>query len=88
MTRTVIREWRGGRRFKVFVETRHPQVGRLSRGVITPVPSPDWRGAWLIEDHDHTPVGDGPFVGDYLDAEAALLTATAALDEEVTGDEI
>lgn len=81
---SVIREWRGERRFRVEVCTRHPQVGPVLRGTITPVPSPDWRSAWTVVDFDHEPVGDGPFVGDYLDAEAALLAATMVMEDPVT----
>ena len=82
MDREVIREFRGERRIRAEVSTRHPQVGPVVRGWIAPAPSPDWRCAWTVQTCDHELVGDGAFVGDYLDAEAALLDATAGLDEE------
>lgn len=86
--REVIREFRGEHRIRAEVSTRHPQVGPVLRGTITPATSPDWRCAWSLVDHDHSPVGDEPFVGDYMDVEAALLAATTGLDEEVPDHEL
>lgn len=75
----VIREWSvGQRRIGVEVLTEHP-LGPLPRGWIAPAPSPDWRCAWLMRTYDHDVLD--PIVGDYLDAEAALLAATTELDD-------
>lgn len=80
MAHDVIREWRGEHRFVVVVETEHPEHGPLLRGWIRPVPSPDWRSAWLVKDYDGETV-ESAFVGDYLDAERVLLDATMAMEE-------
>jgi hypothetical protein len=82
MGHPVVREWRGEHRFVVVVESEHPQHGTLLRGWIRSMPSPDWRSAWHVKDYDGETVGDGVFVGDYLDAERALLDATTAMEEE------
>jgi hypothetical protein len=84
-TRTVVRTFTA--RF-VRVATVHPQFGRLDRGRIYPRLATGWRGAWEVIDCDHAQVGDGPVVGDYLDAERVLLDATAGLDEIVPADEL
>lgn len=70
---------------KAIVETRHPQVGMLRRGTVTRIPSRPEDGAlgrWQLIDYDHTLLGE--VVGDYLDAETALLRQTSALDAVVT----
>jgi hypothetical protein len=79
--RKVIRDWRGERRITVEVSTEHPQYGNLLRGWIEPAKSSDWRCAWWIRTCDHDVVGDAVFVGNYLDAERALLDATPGLDD-------
>lgn len=81
MAHTVVREWRGDHRFVVVVESEHPQYGNVLRGWIRPAPSPDWRSAWAIKDYEGETVASA-FVGDYLDAERALLDATKAMEEE------
>jgi len=82
MAHPVVREWRGEHRYVVVVETEHPQHGPLLRGWIRPMPSPDWRSAWLVKDYDGETIGEAAvFVGDYLDAEALLLDATMAMEE-------
>lgn len=43
------------------------------------------RAGWSWQDYD---LNEGDVAGDYLDAEAALLTATAALDELVPADQL
>jgi hypothetical protein len=84
-TRTVVRTFTA--RF-VRVATVHPQFGELDRGRIYPRPAAGWRGAWEVIDCDHEQVGDGPVVGDYLEAERVLLDATAGLDEIVPADQL
>jgi len=71
LERVVERRWhaRG-----VAVYTVHPQYGLLARGRIRVAR----RDAWTWSDPD---ANVGRVIGDYLDAEAALLDATAALDE-------
>ncbi len=88
-TREVVRVWRGERRPVVQVSTIHPQVGELFRGTIRPEPSDGWQGRWLVQDCEWSIVGDReePMIGDYLDAEQALLAATAGLDEPVPDEE-
>jgi hypothetical protein len=63
-----------GRRGVVRVATVHPQFGPLPRGTIRMLPGAGW--SWTDADH----VEGGRVTGDYLDAEAALLDATADLD--------
>jgi hypothetical protein len=84
-TRTVVRDFT--LRF-VRVATVHPQFGRLDRSRIYPQRTVGWRSAWEVIDCDHAQVGEGPVVGDYLDAERVLLEATAGLDEIVPADEL
>jgi hypothetical protein len=84
-TRTVVRDF--GKRF-VRVATVHPQFGELDRGRIYPQHTAGWQGAWEVIDCDHEQVGDGPVVGDYLEAERVLLDATAGLDEIVPADQL
>jgi hypothetical protein len=69
---------------RVTVETRHPQLGAMLRGIVLRMRTQPGDGAlsrWVAVDVDH--VHHGPIVGDYLDAERVLLDATAALDEPV-----
>lgn len=84
-TRAVVRTFTA--RF-VRVATVHPQFGELDRGRIYPLRAAGWQGAWEVIDCDHAQVGDGPVVGDYLDAEQVLLDATAELDELVPAEEL
>jgi hypothetical protein len=84
-TRTVVRTFTAR---SVRVATVHPQFGELDRGRIYPRRAAGWRGAWEVIDCDHEQVGDGPVVGDYLDAEQVLLDATAGLDEIVPADQL
>lgn len=76
MTRTVLRRF-GPR--SITVTTVHPQHGELDRGRIYPQPGCGTQGVWQIATADHEPLDN--VTGDYLDAEAALLDATAGLDE-------
>jgi hypothetical protein len=75
----IVRDWQVNRA-RVAVSTNHPTLGEIRRGTIHAVTTTDWRGAWTLVNYEHERVGEGPFVGDYLDAEAALLAATAELD--------
>lgn len=76
MSRRIVRSWH---RHGVTVETRHPQLGPLVRGRIRAT-----RDGWRWTDFDHN---EGDVTGDYLDAERALLDATAALVELVPADQ-
>lgn len=78
--RKVTRRWTGTHRVAVQVSVEHPQVGDLFRGTITALRGDDVQGRWSVLTYDHDPVDNGPIVGDYLDAEAALLAATTELD--------
>ncbi len=80
MRRTVSRQWTGTRRVVAEVSTRHPSAGMVPRGTIRALPSQDWRGRWQLHTYDHYLLD--VVAGDYLDAEAALLDATAEMDEE------
>jgi hypothetical protein len=82
MSRRIIRDFNPR---NIRVATIHPQVGQLPRGRIVPLAPDGWQGRWQVIDADHEQVGE--VVGDYLDAETALLEATAALDEPVPADE-
>lgn len=85
MKRKIVRDFTARR--VVRVETVHPQLGRLNRGRITAATARgEWRGTWRITDHDANELP--PVVGDYADAEQALLEATAAMDELVPPDEL
>jgi hypothetical protein len=57
-----------------WVSTNHPTLGPLQRGHIT-----RHDGAWHVVDQDHQQVAT--VVGDYIDAEQALLDATTWADE-------
>jgi len=75
--------------WRVRIEKQHPQLGLLHRGTITmrrgqPGDGPAMR--WNLVDFDHNDLGD--HVGDYRDAEKALLDATSALDEPLAADEL
>lgn len=64
----------------VRVATAHPVHGELHRGTVTLVHQDGgWRMAWQIADQDGTDLGG--HVGDFADAEARLLEATAWADE-------
>jgi hypothetical protein len=70
---------------RVVVETQHPEFGPLLRGWIradgiAETTGPGIAGTlrWRLTDYDHVELD--PVVGDYLDAEQALLDATSALD--------
>lgn len=70
--RTIILTGQG--RQGIRVETRHPQFGNLNRGWIRPTAA-GWQP--VTPDHEYLDV----VAGDYIDAEKALLDATAGLDE-------
>jgi hypothetical protein len=84
---TVRRTWirKGNRHARVAVETLHPTCGLLLRGWICGL-GPEAAGTgmagrltWALTDHDHTELDR--VVGNYVDAEKALLDATTALEE-------
>src|SRR5690606_25249267 len=76
----VIRTWHLPKhRTVVHVSTRHPKYGELFRGRIE-LRRGTW--TWVVTDYDHNHIGD--FAGDYIDAERALLAATAELDPKET----
>jgi hypothetical protein len=89
MDRQIIRRWS---RNRVVVSTLHPQLGELDRGRIWPAftgrpADPQARGQWDIQDADAVIVAEN-FVGDYLDAEAALLAASPWADELLDTEEL
>lgn len=66
------------------VRTWHPQLGWMYRGRIELLPKEPGdgaRGRWTAVTFDHEWLE--PVVGDYLDAELALLAATAGMDEVI-----
>lgn len=74
-----------GHHSRVAVETVHPTYGPLLRGWIrgtgleeTADTGTAGRLCWAITDFDHSALE--PVVGNYVDAEKALLDATTALD--------
>lgn len=86
MSRIVDRTWvLKARTARIHVTTRHPQLGTMRRGAITHEPSTGLLSVWRVTDMDGVDLGT--VAGDYLDAEAVLLDATAALDELVPADE-
>lgn len=85
--RIITRTWHLNRRTaRVLVTTRHPQVGDVDRGTIHHVPSDGLLPAWQITDMDG--VDHGTVTGHYIDAEKALLDATAALDARVPAEDL
>jgi hypothetical protein len=78
MTSTIRRTWS---RAGMAVSTIHPQYGELYRGRIRAVRAAASQvcGSWRVSDQDG--VDHGVVVGDYRDAEALLMQATAWADE-------
>lgn len=89
MQRTITRQWRGS---GAHVSTEHPQLGTVRRGHISAAQygrtsaDPQARAVWRVTDHEG--IGLDDVTGDYLDAEAALLAATAWADEPVDPAEL
>lgn len=71
----------GRARACVDVAVQHPTYGLLHRGRIQQSgrPEPGWQGRWRLVDYDHNVLPD--VIGDYLNAEAALIAATAGLED-------
>jgi len=64
----------------VYISTLHPRRGEQDRGHICLVSvTGGWRCRWRVVDRAGVEVV-GVLRGDYLDAQAGLLTASAALD--------
>lgn len=84
-TRQVRRCWSVRPSQGVRIQVRHPQFGWLDRGRLIPsgVESHSIRWQPVTPDHEWLE----PVVGDYVDAERALLEATAGLDEPVPADQ-
>lgn len=80
MAHTVIRQWRGTQRLCAEVSTRHPVYGPVFRGWVKAVGSEQTQMRWTVTTFDHEQVGE-PIVGDYMDAERALLDATREMEE-------
>lgn len=64
----------------VDIAVQHPTCGLIHRGRIQQSGRPEagWQGRWRLVDYDHNALPD--VVGDYVDAEAALIAATSELD--------
>jgi hypothetical protein len=79
--RDITRTWQGkGRRSLVTVETLHAEYGQMPRGWIRVDDiTPAGLIRWAITDYDHTELD--AVVGNYVDAERALLDATTCMDE-------
>ena len=73
----ISRTWTGtARRTICRIETHHPEYGWLDRGTIRLAAPVNGRRPWIIQDPDRY---DATHLGDYLDAEHALLAMTPDL---------
>lgn len=75
-----------GRPRRIAVTTRHPQAGDLDRGTIHCVDIRNGRPVWQPVTPDYEWLAE--VVGDFVQAEAALLDATAGLDEPLTAADL